>query len=161
MKRCSIVFLQVVVVLIGIGTLALMLWEPHIEGRNLHATLFEIYFKDPFLAYVYTASIPFFVVLYQIFKLLGYIRQNSVFSQNSVRALLTIKYCAIVLIAFILGAEAYFFIIQSGKGEDIAGGVAMGFIMIFISVIIATAASLFEKILQNAVDMKSENDLTI
>lgn len=161
MKRISIIFLQVVVVLIGIGTLAFMLWEPHIEGRNKHAKIFEVYFKDPFLVYAYIASVSFFVALYQVFKLLGYIGQNSVFSQNSVRALRTIKYCAIVLITFILGAEAYFFIVQSSKGEDIAGGVAMGFFIIFISVIIATAATLFEKILQNAVDMKSENDLTI
>src|SRR5882757_4418154 len=64
-------FLQAVIVLIGIGALALMLWEPHIEGRNAHATLFEIYFKDPFLAYAYIASIPFFVALYQAFKVLG------------------------------------------------------------------------------------------
>lgn len=160
-KKMSIVFLRAVVVLLGIGMLAFMLWEPHIEGRNLHSTTFEIYFNDPFLVYAYIASVPFFVGLYQVFKLLGYIGQNSVFSQNSVRALRIIKYCAIVLIFFVLGAEAYFFLVQSRKGEDIAGGVAMGFLTIFISVVIATAATLFEKILQNAVDIKSENDLTI
>ncbi len=160
MKRISTIFLQVVIVLIGIGTLALMLWEPHIEGRNVHATLFEIYFKDPFLAYAYIASISFFVVLYKAFKLLGYIGQNRVFSLNSVRALRTIKYCAIVLVAFIAGAEAYFFIVQRSK-EDIAGGVAMGLFMIFVFVVIGTVATVFERILKNAVDMKSENDLTI
>ena len=46
MKRSSTAFLQIVIVLIGIGALALVLWEPHIEGRNAHATVFEIYFKD-------------------------------------------------------------------------------------------------------------------
>lgn len=51
MKRGSTVFLQIVLVLIGIGALAFLLWEPHVEGRNKHATLFEVYFKDPFLAY--------------------------------------------------------------------------------------------------------------
>ena len=160
MKKISTVFLQIVVVLVGVGTLALMLWEPHIEGRNVNATLFEIYFKDPFLVYVYIASISFFVILYQVFKLLGYIGQNKIFSLDSVKALRTIKYCAIILVAFITGAEAYFFIIQRSK-EDIAGGVAMGILMIFICAIIGTAAAVFEKILQNAVDMKSENDLTI
>lgn len=160
MKRISIVFLQVVVIFIAIGTLALMLWEPHLEGRNANATLFDIYFKDPFLAYAYIASISFFLVLYQTFKLLGYIAQNKVFSLNSVRSLRTIKYSAIILIAFILGAEMYFFIFQRGK-EDIAGGVAMGLLMIFVSVVIATAAAVGEKVLQNGVDIKSENDLTI
>ena len=160
MKRSSTIFLQVVIVLIGIGALALMLWEPHIEGRNAHATLFEIYFKDPFLAYAYIASIPFFVALYQAFKLLGYIGQNKVFSQRSVKALRTIKYCAMPLIAFIVGAEVYFFIAVRGK-DDIAGGVLMGLLIIFVSVVIATAAAMFERILQNAVDIKSENDLTV
>src|SRR6266480_606767 len=101
MKRSSTIFLQVVIVLIGIGALALMLWEPHIEGRNVHATLFEIYFKDPFLAYAYIASISFFVALFQAFKLLGYIGQNKVFSQAAVNVLRTIKYCAMALVAFI------------------------------------------------------------
>src|SRR5215216_3753267 len=92
MNPGSILFLKAVLVLIGIGALALMLWEPHIEGRNAHATLFEIYFKDPFLAYAYFASIPFFVALYQVFKVLGYIEQNKAFSQATVKALRIIKF---------------------------------------------------------------------
>ena len=159
-KRGSTVFLQVVIVLIGIGALALMLWEPHLEGRNAHATLFEIYFKDPFLAYAYLASIAFFVALFQAFTLLGYIGQNKVFSLNSVRALRTIKHCAIALVAMIGAAVAYLFIAVRGK-DDIAGGVAMGVLMIFVSVVIGTAAAVFERLLQNAVDIKSENDLTV
>ncbi|MBV8543471.1 MAG: DUF2975 domain-containing protein [Acidobacteria bacterium] len=160
MKRSSTVFLQAVIVLIGIGTLALMLWEPHLEGRNAHATTFEIYFKDPFLAYAYLASIAYFSALFQAFRLLGYIGRNQVFSLDSVRALRTIKYCAISLVALIGAAVAYIFIAMRGK-DDIAGGVAMGLAMIFISIVIATAAAVFERLLQNAVDMKSENDLTV
>lgn len=160
MKKSSTIFLQVVIVLIGFGALALLLWEPHIEGRNTHATLFEIYFKDPFLAYVYTASIALFVALYHAFKLLGYIGRNELFSQRSVKALRTIKYCAMTLIAFILGAEAYFFIAVRGN-DDIAGGVMIGLLLIFVCVVITTAAAVFEKTLQNAVDIKSENDLTV
>ena len=143
-KRSSTIFLQVVIVLIGIGVLALMLWEPHLEGRNAHATAFEIYFKDPFLAYAYLASIAFFVALFQAFTLLGYIRQNEVFSLNSVRALRTIKYCAITLVAMIGAAVAYLFIAVRGK-DDIAGGVAMGVVLILVSVVIATAAAAFER----------------
>lgn len=146
--------------LIGIAVLALMLWEPHLEGRNAHATLFEIYFKDPFLAYAYIGSIPFFVALYQAFALLGYIARKEVFSPRSVRALRTIKYCALSVVAFLVGAEAYFFLIARGK-DDIAGGVMMGLLLIFVSAVIATAAAVFEKTLQSAVDMKSEQDLTV
>lgn len=160
LKKSSTLFLQVVVVLIGIVALFLMLWEPHLEGRNVNATIFEIYFKDPFLAYAYTSSVAFFVALWQAFRLLGYIRRNEVFSHRSVKALRVIKYCAMILIAAIVGAEAYFFIAASGT-DDIAGGVMMGLFMIFVFAVIATAAAVFERIVQKAVDIKSENDLIV
>ena len=160
MKRAFTIFLQVVIVLIGIGVLALLLWEPQVEGRNVHATQFEIYFKDPFLAYIYLAFVPFFVGLYQTFKILGYARRNEMFFQRSVRALRIIKYCALTTAILILGAEAYLFIFIRGK-DDIAGGVMMGAFIILVSAIIATAAAVFERILQNAVKIKSENNLTV
>jgi Protein of unknown function (DUF2975) len=158
MKQSSTIFLQIVIVLISIGALALLLWEPHIEGRNAHATLFAIYFKDPFLAYAYLASIPFFVALYQAFKVLGYAGQNKVFSPVAVKALRTIKFCALALIGFVAGGELF---ILLGHSDDRAGGVFMGILITFGSIVMATAAALFEQILQNAVDIKSENDLTV
>ena len=159
MKRSS-TFLQVVIVLIGIGALALMLWEPHIEGRNAHATLFEMYFKDPFLAYAYIASIPFFVALSQAFKVLGYVRQNKTFSQATVKALRTIKYCAIAIIGFV-ALSVIFMYPMFGDKDDRPAGVFMRILITFPSIVIATAAAMFERILQNAVDIKSENDLTV
>lgn len=161
MKRGSVIFLRVIIALIGIGVLTLLLWEPHLEGRNVNATLFEIYFKDPFLAYVYLGSIPFFVALYQAFKLLGYIGQNKAFSQSAVNALRTIKYCALITAGAIVAADAFLIIAARSNGEDAAGAVALGAIAIFASIIIATAAAVFERVLQNAVDIKSENDLTV
>ena len=162
MKKHSLVvptiFLQAVIVLIGVGALAFLLWEPHIEGRNAHATLFEIYFKDPFLAYAYLASIPFFIALYQAFKVLGYIGRNKTFSQATVTALRTIKYCAIAIIGFV--AVSVIFIMFADK-DDRPAGVFMRILIAFPSIVIATAAAMFERILQNAVDIKSENDLTV
>jgi hypothetical protein len=158
MKRSSTIFLQVVIVLIGIGSLALLLWEPHIEGRNAHATLVQIYFHDPFLAYAYIASIAFFSALYQAFKVLGYVRQNRLFSQEAVTALRTIKVCAIAIIGFVAGAEIF---IMLSNSDDRAGGVFMGVLITFGAVVIATAAAMFERILENAAAMKSESDLTV
>ena len=159
MKRNSTIFLQIVIVLIGIGALALLLWEPHTEGRNAHATLFEIYFKDPFLALVYIGSIPFFVALYQAFKVLGYAGQNKIFSQEAVKALQTIKYCALAIVGFVVVEEII--IMLNHGSDDAAGGVFVGVVITFGSIVIATAAAMFEQILQNAVDIKSENDLAV
>ena len=160
MKRASTIFLQIVIALIGAGVLAALLYEPQIEGRNVNATQFEIYFNDPFLAYIYLAFVPFFVGLYQAFKMLGYARREEIFSQRAVRSLQILKYCAATTAIFIVGALAYIFIFVRGE-DDIAGGVAMGLFIIIVSSIIATAAAVFERILQNAVDIKSENDLTV
>ena len=160
MKRASTIFLQVVIVLLGTGVLAALLWEPQVEGRNVHATQFEIYFKDPFLAYIYLAFVPFFVGLYQAVRMLGYARRNEVFSEPAVRAMRIIKYCSGITALFIVGAEAYIFIFVRGT-DDVAGGVMMGAFIIFVSAVIATAAAVFERVLQNAVDIKSENDLTV
>src|ERR1044071_2490140 len=158
MKRGSTIFLQIVIVLIGIGALALLLWEPHIEGRNAHATNFEIYFKDPFLVLVYLGSIPFFMALYQAFKVLGYAGQNKIFSPAAVKALRTIKYCAVTIIGFVAAAEIF---IMLHTSDDRAGGVFMGLLITFGSIVIAAAAAMFERILQKAVDIKSENELTV
>ena len=157
MKRGSTIFLQVVIVLLGIGVFALLLWEPHVEGVNAHATLFEMYF-DPFIAYAYIGSIPFFVALYQAFKLLGYVRRNEIFSERSVRALRTMKYCALAIIGFV--AVSVIFMIF-GDRDDRPAGVFMRILITFPSIVVAIAAAVFERILQNAVDIKSENDLTV
>ena len=160
MKRRSTIFLQVVITLLGVGVLAALLWEPQVEGRNVNATQFEIYFKDPFLAYIYLAFVPFFIGLYQAFKILGYARRNEIHSQRSVRALRIIKYCAMTTALFIVAAEAYIFIFVRGT-DDVAGGVMMGAFIIFVSAIIATTAAVFERRLKDAVEIKSENGLTM
>ncbi|MFA6394249.1 MAG: DUF2975 domain-containing protein [Patescibacteria group bacterium] len=159
MKRSSTIFLQVVIVLIGIATLAGMIRFPLTEGRAANLDLFSIY-SDPFIAYIYVASIPFFTALYQAFKLLRYIGQNKVFSLSSVKALRTIKYSAIIEGAAIVMAGLYIRIFHA-KDDDPAGFLAICIVTTFISIIIATAAAVFEKTLQSAVDIKSENDLTV
>ena len=160
MKRGSILFLRAVILLVGVGVLAGLLWEPQVEGRNVNADLATIYFRDPFLAYAYVGSLPFFFGLYQAFKLLGYLSrgQGQAFSPGGVKALRRIKYCALAVIGFIAGAEAY---IMLGVSDDRAGGVAMGIALSFICLVTATAAAVFERVFQSAVSLKSENDLTV
>jgi hypothetical protein len=157
MTKTSTVFFQAIVVLVGLGALAVLLWEPHVEGRNAHATLFEIYFNDPFLAYAYVASIPFFVALYQAFRVLGYARQNKAFSQLAVNALRTIKYCGIAIVGFVAVGEI--FILMSGDKDDRPAGFFMGALITCGAIAIATAAAKFERRLQNAVAMNSETGL--
>ncbi|WP_215226706.1 DUF2975 domain-containing protein [Echinicola shivajiensis] len=159
MKRISITFLQIVILIIGIVALIILIRFPLLEGRAQNLDLFSIY-ADPFILYAYASSIAFFVALYKVFKLLGYIAQNKLFSTNSIRTLRSIKHCAIILSILIVLAGIYIRIFHA-EDDDPAGFLALCIVTTFISVAIATAVAVLEKILQNAVDMKTENDLTI
>jgi hypothetical protein len=159
MKRTSILFLQAVIVLIGIVALAILIRLPLTEGRATNLDLLSIY-ADPFIMYGYASSIAFFVALYKAFKLLGYIGQNKLFTLSSVRTLRSIKYCAIIFSVLIVMAGLYIRIFHD-KDDDPAGFLAMCIVITFISIVVATAVAVLEKILQNAIDLKSENELTI
>ena len=127
--------------LLGIGAVVFLLWEPHVEGRNAHASLFQIYFNDPFLAFAYVGSIPFFVALYHAFQALPAVRRGETGSPATVKRLRTIKHCALVLIGFVAVGEMF---IVFGGGEDRPAGVFMGLLVAVPSLVVAVAASKLE-----------------
>ncbi|MDL2278858.1 DUF2975 domain-containing protein [Parabacteroides sp. OttesenSCG-928-G07] len=155
MEKSSTIFLQAFIVLIGIAALAILIRMPLVEGRAADLDLFSIY-ADPFILYGYAASIAFFVALYKAFRLLGYIGQNKAFSSNAVEALKSIKYCAILLSILIVGAGLYIMIFHH-KDDDPAGFLVICMATTFISITAAIAASVFGRILQNGIDIQSEN----
>jgi hypothetical protein len=159
MKKGSTLFLKFVICLIALGALLWLIWFPQLEGRAADLDLISIY-KDPLIIYTFIGSIPFFVALYQAFKLLGYIDINQVFSQASVNAVKNIKYCAITISGFIVLGILYIRF-SAPVDEDPAGVTALAIFITFASIVIATAAAIFQRLLQNAIDIKSENDLTV
>lgn len=158
MKRGSTLFLKVVLLLIAIVTLGGMLWFPQSEGVAKNLDLISIYI-NPFILYMYIGSIPFFVGLYQALKLLNFIDANRAFSQGAVNTLRNIKLSSFLLIGFIV--LGLFYIRFVAHGDDPAGPTMLGVIVSFAAFVIATAAAVFQKLFQNAVDIKSENDLTV
>lgn len=139
--------MQVGVVLLAFAALGFLLGEPHLEGRNAHATPFEIYFQDPFLAYVYAGSIPFFVALYRAFGMWGDVRQTGSFSRATVDALRTIQRCALIVVGFVAGAVIV--ILRFGDGEDRPGGLFMCLLVASAASIAALVAAKFARHLQS------------
>lgn len=133
-----------------------MIRLPLTEGRATNLDLFSIY-TDPLILYGYAASVPFFVALYKAFKLLGYIGQNNAFSINSVRALRSIRYCAIILSLLIVLSGIYIRLFHH-KDDDPAGFLALCIVITFASLVVATAVAVFEKILQKGIELKAENE---
>jgi len=108
---------------------------------------------------VYIAAITYFFALYQALKLLSYIDKNKAFSELSVKALKNIKYCANTI--SIMFAALTPFLYPIAEADDAPGLVGFPIIIIFASVVIAVFAAVLQRLLKEAIDIKSENDLTV
>ncbi|WP_054028670.1 DUF2975 domain-containing protein [Bacillus sp. FJAT-28004] len=160
MERGTTLFLKAAVILIGIPVLALCIFlVPEIANFAV-----ELYPEMTYLKYLvfidlYAAVIPFYFALYQAFKLLSYIDKIKAFSELSVRALKNIKYCAITISSlFVVGMPLFYLIAEK---DDAPGIIVIGLVLIFASIVIAVFAAVLQKLLKEAIDIKSENDLTV
>jgi len=160
MKQVSTLFLKIAVVLIGIPVLALCIFVvPEIASFAVKLYPNMSYFKYLVFIDLYAGAIPFYFALVQAFKLLIYIDKNKAFSELSVRALKTIKSCAIAISAIItLGMPIYYLIAEK---DDAPGIILIGLVIIFASMVIAVFAAVLQRLLQEAIDIKSENDLIV
>lgn len=160
MKQVSTLFLKIAVILIGVPILALCIFLVP-EIGNFAA---ELYPNDAYLKYLimldfYAAAFPFYFSLYQAFKLLNYIDKNEAFSELSVNALKKIKNCAISISAiFVLGLPLFYLLAER---DDAPGIILIGLVLIFASMVIAVFAAVLQKLLKEAIDIKSENDLIV
>jgi MFS superfamily sulfate permease-like transporter len=146
----STFILKIAVIFIGIPVLALCIfWVPG----------FVNYLPYPILIGVYASALSFFFALYQALKLLGYIDKNKAFSELSVIALKNIKYCAFTI--SILYAVIAPLVFPIADADDAPGLVAFPLLIIFASMAIAVFAAVLQKLLKEAIDIKSENDLTV
>ncbi|WP_026572872.1 DUF2975 domain-containing protein [Bacillus sp. UNC438CL73TsuS30] len=161
MKQIQVttLFLKITVFIIGILVLALCIFlVPHMANftAKLYPTIAPM--KSLVFIVMYGAAVPFYFGLYQAFNLLRYIDENTAFSELSVKALRNIKGCAITISGlYILGLPLFHFI---AKKVDPPIGL-IGFIIIFASLIIAVFAAILQRLLQEAINIKSENDLTV
>lgn len=119
----------------------------------------KTYMKALVLIDMYAAAISFYFALYQAFKLLNYINKNQAFSEMSVKTLKKIKYCAITISTlYLLGMPFYYLM---GKRVDPPSFIPMGLSIILASMVIAVFAAVLQRLLQEAITIKSENDLTV
>lgn len=160
MKRGSTLFLKIAVILIGIPVLALYIFlVPEIASFAAELYPDFAYMKHLVFVDFYATAIPFYFALYQAFKLLSYIDKNKAFSELSVKALKNIKYCAITISSlFVLGMPLFYIMAEI---DDAPGIILIGMVMIFASMVIAVFAAVLQRLLQEAIHIKSENDLTV
>lgn len=157
MKRETL-FLKLAVIILGVPVLALCIFGLPAIAREA-STHFPAYVVYSFLAGMYGSAVPFYIALYQALKLLHYIDGNNAFSDLSVQALKKIKYCGITI--SILQWAGLPLLYNIAQKEDAPGVMLLGLIISFASMVIAVFAAVLQKLLKNAIAIKSENDLTV
>lgn len=108
---------------------------------------------------LYISAIPFFYAIYQTMKLLGYIDANKAFSTATVHALGRIKVCGgLIGTLFLLGMPYVYYVANQ---DDAPGVVALGLVLVGASLAIGVFAAVLQRLLESAIAIKSENDLTV
>jgi hypothetical protein len=163
MKRSSTLFLKLALIIIGIPVLVLCI----VGLPQIMIVAFEEAAKGATLGYIvigilvimYASAVPFYIALYQAFLLLNYIDTNQAFSQISVNALRKVKNCAKTICVLYGVALPFVFIVA--QWDDAPGLVLIGMVVVGASLIIAVFAAVLQRLLQEAIDIKTENDLTV
>lgn len=154
MKLTSTLFLKIIVSLLGIAVLALCIFALPAGIMSDQTGMYR-----PILIGMYITAIPFFIALHQVLKLLAIIDTNKAFSQRSVGILNRIKYCGFSICGLYALGMPYIF--MAADKDDAPGVVLIGLVITFASLVIAIFSTVLQKLLQNAIDIKSENDLTV
>lgn len=161
MKKGSTWFLRGVIVLMGLLGIAIGIFALPSVVRGVPAE-FPVINKALlylFIGGLYFSAIPFFIALHQALKLLTRIDKNETFGESSVRALKIIKYCGIaVSVGFATGIPILF---QIAEIDDAPGLGLIALAFACAPLVIATFAAVLQMLLKNAIDIKSENDLTV
>lgn len=159
MKRETL-FLKITVVLMGLPVLALCIFLiPELAKYFAKLIPHLAFMQYSFLMGLYATALVFFYALYQALKLLSYIDKNEAFSKLSVQALKKIKYCALTIGAIYVAIMPLLYLLA--ELDDAPGLILIGLLIIFGCMVIAVFAAVLQKLLKNAIDIKSENDLTI
>ncbi|MUT66860.1 DUF2975 domain-containing protein [Paenibacillus sp. NEAU-GSW1] len=158
MERGTTLFLKLTVILMAIPVVALcVIGLPSIAKEG--AAYFSGYLFYPALICLYASAIPYFIALYQSWKLLSYIDNNIAFSDLSVSALKKIKLCAITISALFAACSPVFYIMA--ENDDAPGLLAIVLVIVFASMVIAFFAAVLQRLLKQAIEIKTENDLTV
>lgn len=163
MKKGSTLFLKAVTTMISIPILALSIFVlPKIAVIaivKLQTGSELAYIVLGLLLIMYLSSIPFYFALYQAIQLLRYIDQSQAFSMLSVIALKKIKNCGLMISGLYVIALPLIFVVA--QWDDAPGLVAIGMVILGASLVVVVFAAVLQRLLEEAIQIKSENDLMI
>lgn len=159
----STLLLKIAVILISLPALglALFLWFTIGNQALTAATLGETlgYIISAILLALTFSLIPYFFALIQAFKILTYIDNAQAFSNLSVIALRKIKQSAFTISGIYVIISPLVYVVA--EWDDAPGLILIALIPLFASLVIAVFSALLQNLLNKAIEIKDENQLTI
>ena len=114
----------------------------------------------PIILVISASAATFCVAVFQIWKLLSLIDRNKAFTNASVKTMKKVKYCGFIISA--LFATWMPLVFRAAENEDAPGMILIfGAIFVGIPFVVAVFAGVAQRLFQNAIDIKKENDLTV
>ncbi|MFD1388612.1 DUF2975 domain-containing protein [Oceanobacillus sp. FSL W7-1293] len=160
MQKSSTTFLKTVIYLMGLIMIALsVILIPQIIIHISDSSAMVKWIIYPIVIGVFFTTIPFYLALYQALKLLRLIDQNQTFSEEAVFTLKRIKQCALTITGIYILTMPFIYLFA--EKDDAPGVIIIGMVPLFVSFVVAVFASLLQKLFKNALEIKTENDLTV
>lgn len=116
-------------------------------------------FKLPFVFAVYLTALAFFNILYQAFRILALIEKNQAFSHHARIAIQQIKFSALGIALIYSSTLPLFYFVADH--EDAPGILVIGLVLVFAALVVAAFAGVLQRLVSNALEIKSEMDLTV
>ena len=164
MTQKLMLFSKSVVYLVGLAALAVcFILLPELAREESVENSGDLLMTSLFLLGSYVLATPFFVALFYTLKLLKNIESGNAFSHQSINILGKIKRCTVVFSVLVICAVIAGIVLAQSidPNEDVTFMVTFGFIFTFVSGVIAVFVAVLQRLLSDAVKMKSENDLIV
>lgn len=111
------------------------------------------------MAVLATTLLSFYYAAYQATKLLSYIDKNTVFSSKSVNAFSKIKQAALAMTAALfMGMPLVYMVAEK---DDAPGLILLGMFFAGAPLVIAVGSAVAQRLVENVIRIKTENDLTV
>ena len=170
MFQKSTFFMRAIIILLGLAVFApsvllfpraFIMFKGAVEEIGAQST--EVMFFGIYLVLfiaIYVALVPFFTALYQTLKLLDNIDKKETFSEKSTKALKIIRNCAIAIFAiYLVGIMPM--VVYFARFSEAPETIIIWAAFSLVPLAIAVFASMLRNLIQEAIYIKSENDLTI
>lgn len=160
MKRVATIFLRAALIVIGLGVAAICLFLiPAMWGEVANEYFSYAYAIYAVFIAICLAAIPYFVGVYKAWQLLSSIDKGRAFSLESVKIVRIIAACAAVISIIYIASLPFFYI--WAQADDAPGLVIIGMMLVGLPTIVSVFAALLQRLISEAADLKSENELTV